>query len=273
MTTQPWQSLKRICALFPLLLSFGCVPVNPSATPIDTAREQRAAANVVSLNRIGSTALKSGDLDTARLFYERVLALAPDDPTATLGLAQAFVEEGQTSKSIETLRLALTRLSTDEKASIEAVLGKLLVLDHRPDEAESVFRDGVGRFPKSVPLLTGLGVALDAEGHFQLAEDYYRQALLVSPDNIPARNDLSLSIALAGNPDAAVTALEALRSAVLRHGASEEDLRTIDGNIALAQAMRGDLSAAERAGARLGSDGHRNVVFYSAIAREQSNLP
>ena len=255
------------------LLLGGCVPVNryPSVT-VDRDAERRAAESPTSLDKVGIAALRSNDMATASSFFARALDLAPGDESAALGGAQAAAMSGNGDKAVSILRNAAPHANGESRSSLYAALGKLLVLNHRPAEAETTFRDGLRSAPHSVRLLTGLGVALAGQRRFAEAERSFRDALDQSPNDLPARNDLALSIALAGDPDAALRALRALRSEVDGTGADKASIETIDGNIALVRAMTGDVVGAGTADVRAAGDDAdpaRNTAFYSALARLQ----
>jgi Flp pilus assembly protein TadD len=81
-------------------------------------------------------------------------------------------------------------------------------------------------------------VALDLLGHQEEAEQSYRAALTLAPDNLPAANNLAMSLLLAGHAPEAVAILEPLAR---RAGAPPR----VVANLAIARAATGD-----RVGAR-----------------------
>ena len=251
----------------------GCVPASPYASvTVDRSAERHAAENPASLDRIGTAALRANDNATASSFFNRALSLEPGDETAALGAAQAATQAGHVDEALDILRGAARHADGAAQVSLDAALGKLLVIDHRPAEAETVFQAGLRNEPDSVKLLTGLGVALDGQRRFAEAGKSFHDALALAPDDLPARNDLALTTALAGDPDAALHDLQAIRTSAEGTGSNETALHTIDGNIALVRAMQGDLSGAEAADARAadGADPTRNAAFYSRLAGDQS---
>ncbi len=255
-------------ALLGAALLGGCVPVNPSASPrVDMAAEQRASDNPQALDRIGAAALQGNDATTATEFYRRALSLDPSDASAALGLADGQTRQGHLTDAIVTLDAAARHAEGDDRVRIDLVLGRLLVLDHRPDEAEAAFRQGLEIAPGSTKLLTGLGVALDLQRNFEGAEGTYRRALLAAPDDVAARNDLALSLAIRGDDRQALETLESLRA----RNADAAEIRTVDGNIAIVDAMRGQLDDAHRASTQAaGSDraAARNDPFYAVLAAQ-----
>lgn len=274
--TRTFPPACRFCAFLVLVVALldGCVPASPYATStVDPAAERRVAENPGALERIGMTALRSGDPNTAATFFDRALALAPSDEKAARGAAQAAAASGHVDEAVDTLRRTASRAKGDGRASLDAALGKLLVLNHQPAEAEAAFRDGLRSAPDSAKLLTGLGISLDGQHRFPEAMRSFQAALRHAPDDLPAHNDLALSMALAGDPETALRLLRALRVEAEGGGAPAAVVKTIIGNIALVQAMRGDLVGAEVAGAdAVGShaEATRNAAFYQALVGTQS---
>ena len=251
-----------------LLSSFlaGCVSAPPR---VNQAAELRAANDPGSLTRIGDAASSSGDQATAISFYRRAVELQPGDADATTRYARALAEQSRTTEAIEALRTSIPHADAAGSGRLSAMLGKLLIMTHRPSEAVSVFREALARTPDMANLLIGLGVALDASRDFTAAQEAYRRAIVLEPTSIAARNDLALSTALQGDTGAAVTALTSLRDEVARAGGKPADLAMIDGNLALVFAMHGDMGQAGTAGGRATSDAGDlagNMRFYSALA-------
>lgn len=259
---------KRVRPALLLLSSLlaGCVSSPPR---VNQAAEIRAANNPASLMRIGDAAASSGDQATASSFYRRATELQPGDADAAVRYARILAVQGKNEEAIEALRTSLPHADAAGGGRLSAMLGKLLIMTHRPSEAVSAFRDGLARTPDVASLLIGLGVALDASQNFPAAQDAYRRAIALEPASVAARNDLALSTALQGNTGAALAALTSLRDQVARAGGKTTDLVMIDGNLALVYALRGNMAQAGEAGAKATSsagDLAGNMRFYSALA-------
>ncbi len=261
----PSRSAKLLLSLTALL--GGCV--SPPER-IDQTAEQRAVNDPASLLRIGDAAASSGDMATATSFYRRATELQPDNADAALAYARGLTSDGHTTEAMTALRTALARTNDDSAVRIAAALGKLLVLAHRPSEAVAAFRQALTIRPATPGLLVGLGVALDASRDFQAAQTAYRQAIALEPESIAARNNLALSTALQGDTMQALASLRSLRNHVAESGGQASDLATIDGNLALVYAMRGNMRQAGEAAAGAARNTRElaeNMKFYSELAQ------
>lgn len=265
---RPW----HLFVLLPLASLCGCV--SPGAR-VDTDRQATVARDPAALTRIGDAAAASGDEATASTFYGRAAALAPDDTAASLGASASLVRQGQTDRAIDLLRQSIARRTARGDDTLSAALGRLLVMDRRPAEAVAVFRQALARTPDRVPLLVGLGVALEATRDVPGAQQSYGRALVLDPGNVAARNDLCLSQALAGRATEAEKTLRTLRARLLQQGGSDTVLATIDGNLALVSAMQGRMDEAARYGAGAAPDPGdlaANMRFYRALAPGYSGV-
>lgn len=218
---------------------------------------------------IAQAALAAGDFDTAGTFYRRSALLRPDDAEPVLGYAGSLAAQNRSSEAVAVLEDALPQLSGSSANRVRSKLARLLIGTHRPTEAVTVLRAALARTPDTASLLIGLGVALDASCNFPAAQVAYRKALAIEPNSVAAGNDLALSIALSGDPFAALRALQALRNRVVENGGMASDLATIDGNLALVHAMRGEMRLAREADAGAtenASDLASNMRFYSALS-------
>lgn len=268
---KPRHACRRMCG--PALLMACVVVTVPGCvgppSRIDRTAEQRAASDPAALMRVAQAADRSGNPSTAAVFYRRAFDLDASNADAALGLAHALTVQGDADQATETLRTALARVAASDSVRVRKALGDLLVLSHRPTEAVAVFRAGLDRLPNEVPLLIGLGVAQDNCRDHAAAQAAYRKALTIEPGSIAGRNDLGLSIALAGDTDTALETLRQVRAEIVANGGEANDLATIDGNLALVYAMQGNLAGAARSARGAASDPTdlaANMKFYSALA-------
>ena len=86
-----------------------------------------------------------------------------------------------------------------------------------------------------------MGVAFDRIGDHKGAQTHYRQALTLAPASLSVRNNLGLSMALAGEYDAAITLLKEVAD---DPAAAPRERQ----NLALAHGLAGDFNAAARVG-------------------------
>lgn len=233
---------------------------------VDEAAEQRAANNPQALARIAEAAVQAGDVQSATTFLDRAAKLAPTDPQLQIRYAHLLAGAGQAEEGVRVLRQAQARAPDDPAVSL--ALGKLLVSRHQADVAAGVFQRGLASHPADTALLVALGVALDLAHNQADAQAAYRSALAVNPNYVAARNDLALSLALSGATATAIQQLNSLRADLVGRGAEPNQIATVDGNLALAYGMAGDLKRAMQAGgaALKPADLAQNARIYSALA-------
>lgn len=75
------------------------------------------------------------------------------------------------------------------------------------------FTQVLARAPANLDALTGVAVAYDKLGRFDLSSKYYQRALKLDPDNVVALNNYGYSLILQGKPDDAVLYLQASKAA------------------------------------------------------------
>lgn len=259
-------ALRGGLAVSLLFVAAGCVSPPPR---VDVAAEERTAHDPQAMMHIADAAAASGDMATAGSFYRRAVTLAPSDPGPTLGYARSLAAQNRPAEAAAVLQDALPHMNDADAGTLRAALGRLLVAIHRPTEAVAVLRAALVRMPNSAPLWINLGVALDASRDVPAAQEAYQKALAIEPDSVAAHNDLALSMAFGGDTGGALSMLESLRRRLVEQGGKASDLATVDGNLALMHALRGELSQAEEAGAGATTDPAElagNMRFYSALS-------
>lgn len=161
---------------------------------LEAERQAKVAEDPAAMMRIADAAERSGDTGGAVAFYRRAAELQPDLVDAQVGTARSLVEQGNVDEAVDILRAAHARDPSDTQ--LPATLGRLLMAANRPIEALSSFRDGLRQDPRSIPLLIGRGVALDATGQHEGAQSSYKEVLGLAPENPAARKNLALSLSL-----------------------------------------------------------------------------
>lgn len=121
----------------------------------------------------------------------------------------ALTELGRSDEA----RLAYTSALKSDKRSPGALIGLgRLKLTTDPALAESYFLTAVQSDPRSVKAWNDLGVARDLLGHHEGAQQAYRQALGVDPQDSAAVVNLALSLAMSGRGEEGVRMLRPLAS-------------------------------------------------------------
>ena len=256
----------RVCAhafllaLALVLAGCGGVPEGPLLPPVDvppTASED-AQSRSASLTRLGDTALRSGEVETAVGLFEQATLTDGRNMVAAVGLGNALLAAG---RDLDASR-AFERALAIEPSQPAAAYGyaRAMIAIHRPEVAQDWLRKLVAQNPSSVETLNALGVAQDLLGDHSAATETYRQALTVVPASASVRNNLALSLAL---QERFAEALELLRPLAEGPGATRRSRQ----NLALVYGLQGDLGAAERI-SRVdlgGQDLANNLAYFAAV--------
>ena len=171
------------------------------------SRLKQSPGSTATLAALGMEYEKAGDWDAAAAAYRELLILAPSNHTALVGYASAQVARGDYSDAYSHAAKAM---------SVRPNIDSLMVA----------------------------GTALDGLGRQAEAQALYRQALAKSPRDLDIRNNLALSRALSGDPDA-----YAMMRAVAQ--APDADIRH-KSNLVLVAAILGREGDGRTDGERLG---------------------
>lgn len=132
--------------------------------------------------------------EDAQAEYQKALTLAPNDPAALLGLASAYLGNGNVDKAIQAAQMGLNQTPAD--AELNLLMGEALVSHHQYADAEPFLLKALTAKPQMLPHVhallgevyaeTGetqqaieqlkLGLQSDQDGslHYQLARLYRR---------------------------------------------------------------------------------------------------
>ncbi len=236
----------------------GCAP-DPLAESVhvgrDVAGRQRGKAG--ALARVAATSLAAGDLATAAGLYRQAHNLQSGNVEHLIGLGTTLAKLGQFDEAAETFDLAVKTAprSVDAKHGY----GNALIALDRPEAALSQFEAALS-LREEARSLNGIGVAHDMMGDHVAAQALYRTALVLEPANLTVRNNLALSLGVAGKFEEAIAIL---RRAVTdpRAGARHRL------NLALVYGLAGQSTAAAEI-ARIDLDEEsvmRNLAYYRTL--------
>ena len=230
------------------------LPANGTEPPVPEDAQSRA----VSLTRIGDTALRSGEIETAVGLFEQATLTDGRNVTAALGLGDALLAAGRDLDASRAFERALA-IQPNLPAAAYGYARSMIAIQ-RPEVAVAHLSRLVTQNPSSVEALNALGVAQDLLGDHAAATATYRQALGVVPASTSVRNNLALSLALQEKFADAVDLLRPLAE-------GPEATRRARQNLALVYGMQGDMSAAERI-SRVdlgGPDLANNLAYFAAV--------
>lgn len=199
----------------------------------------RTATDMSSLQPgvdVAQAALRGGSPETALQIAGHVLASDPGNESALVVQGDALTELGRLDEAHASYVAALQR--NPESVAAEIGLGRLS-LSSDPAKAEALFLEASHHDPRSFTALNDLGVARDLQGRHVAAQEAYRQALGLNPQDSAAEVNLALSMAMSGQAEQAVGMLRPLATSP---GAS----RKLQHDLAAALTMAGDRDEASR---------------------------
>jgi tetratricopeptide (TPR) repeat protein/roadblock/LC7 domain-containing protein len=241
--------------------------VNLPGNAIATIRE--AFVNDHSLVRTAEENVRAGDMESAARFYQRALALNPDNATAHAFLGGILTDRGQLSQAHEHLARAIALNPSDGTAHYNR--GNAYAKQGRYQEAVRSYRKTIDLEPKHGPAHLNLGTILLQLGRANEAETVLRAALEVDAHDSEAHRSLGDALAALGSEEAArsewreavrlqpqnVRAQRALGAALVKAGAYEEAVEALQAalrvepqhpqalaNLAVAVEKRGDTGRA-----------------------------
>ncbi len=246
-----------------VLVLAGCAG-NPSGSLGDSAGYSKQGANadtsrVASLMRVAASTARSGDFATAAGLYRRAHRMNRKIPDPLIGLGNAFSGLGAHDQAAAAYRKAL-KLSPKNPDALHGLGNALIALD-QPSAAIDQF-EAVLKSKNAVQTRTynGIGVAHDMKGDHASAQAFYRTGLKEKPSDLSLRNNLGLSLALAGQFGEAIGILRRV-AADTRAGARHRL------NLALVYGLSGNSVAAEEV-ARIDLDEpavRRNLAYYRTL--------
>lgn len=165
--------------------------------------------NAQSREHIAVAAEASGNTDLAMSMYAEAAAEAPGNSGIQLRYAATLIKAGK----IEQARDILTRnlANTSDPVEIRRGLGMIDVMSGLHAQAIAELDKVIAVHPKDVPALVDKAVAMDLAGQHAQAQDIYRIAQGLLPNDPVIANNLALSLALQGRMDEARTVLNPFR--------------------------------------------------------------
>ncbi len=216
----------------PLLLG-GCADNQGGAGP-SSGLERPAVAR--SLLDAAASAASQGDFTGAATYYRNVYQRDGANTRAAIGLMSSLRELGE----IEPARQVADQIQAvkPNDGAVLAEIGKVRLASGQLPQAVAALQRATELEPGDWRTRSALGVAHDRLGDRARAEENYRGALAISPDNPVVLNNLALSRAMAND---LAGARELLQRAVAN---SRADVR-VRQNLALVYALSGNMAQAE----------------------------
>ncbi len=209
------------------ILVAGCAGMDKPDSKLDLSASLLAAA---------ATARSQNDWLSAANYYRTALAEKPDNMQAALGLMQCLRLIGGLDEASAVADKAVAARPAD--ADVLAEAGKVKLASGQPDAAVDLLQRAIAADAKDWRTRSALGLAYDRLGDYDSADESYKTALAISPDNASILNNYGMSRAMANDLDSARTLL--LHAAMMPNA----DVR-VRQNLALVYALSGDIAKAE----------------------------
>jgi len=241
------------CSTFSSLFEGGDRSVDAMA-----AQNADVAPDATKDLRLARAARAAGDYVSAINLYRTVIASHPQSEALVVELGDTMLDLGAVDEAIGVYNKV--DLKSSARAGAEVGLGRAQLALHQTDAALTHFDAAAMLAPKDAKALLGRGVALDILDRHKEAQESYRQVIADNPQNVAARNDLALSLALSGDYAQAAAILQPI---AMSPTATEK----IRQNMALIYGLQGNTQQAERI-SRVDlseADTAANLRFYQAV--------
>jgi len=185
------------------------------------------------LTRLGKALARLGSYEEAAGAYRSALALAPQDSEALRGMANAEIALGRPGEAMPLLESAIRTAEADPDRRIDPLLRNTyaVALDNlgRHDEAQEQYRRALAVRPNDLDLRTNLALSEALQGRYDQAIAGMREVATAPGATAKHRQNLALVLGLAGRTDQAaeVARVDADDATVTRNLAFFDELRAI----------------------------------------------
>ncbi|MCZ6669997.1 MAG: tetratricopeptide repeat protein [Acidobacteria bacterium] len=125
--------------------------------------------------------LEAGQFDSFWKILERSEGRFPDDNSFSLLRGEAFLREGRPGKGIQHLRSLWQGPGVDREVFLR--MADMLITQKEFVEAVELLSRGLELFPEDDMMFFQMGALQERQGSFKKAENSFRQALVVNPEN------------------------------------------------------------------------------------------
>ena len=204
----PTRSFGR-CALRAMLLASVAFAASGCASdsfwePSAKTAAGEAGSPVETLLRVARGTRDNGDFASAVTIYKRVHDMASNRADVLVELGQVLSALGAHNEAADTFRKAVKL----EPKNVDALrgLGNNLLAMNQPQLALEQFAAALA-LQEDPRVYNGMGVVHDMNGSHDSAQSSYKSGLALAPNDFSLRNNMALSLALAGKFDEATQIL------------------------------------------------------------------
>ena len=240
------------------LAGCGTSPFHTDVMSVNGRDGGGAVPSYDSLMRIGAAAQGGGDLVNALGVYRRASEVDPLNPAPLVAAGDVLLEMGSVNEAIVSYNNALLRGGQNLPALLG--LARAYLKTGKPALALDPLNKAYALSPDDPKMLLLQGVAKDFSGEHAEAQAWYRRGLVAAPNDPALTVNLALSLALSGDYNSAIAALQPMAMAP---GGSPQERQTL----ALIYGLRGNLAEAARLN-RLDLDDasvEHNLAYYATL--------
>jgi Flp pilus assembly protein TadD len=197
-------------ALMALLTCASCAR-GGRANALIAANAPKAKNNTLPplMKRQVLNAIDAGDGDYRTRLLREKMAAEPENLQVRLDLAESYAQRGFPEVSLEHYRLAAERFPNS--ADVQVRLARSLRGQHEQKTAILYLTRFLASHEKTPELLTMLGILQDDQRKYKEAEEAYRSAIVLAPNQDSLHNNLGYNLKLQGKaPEAAACFRKAL---------------------------------------------------------------
>lgn len=177
----------------------------------------------------------ANEYEKAASYFDRIYQSDPKSKKALLGYTRNLRYLGLPKESIQTIQIGLENFVNDSDLMMELAKSQLAASLIR--DAETTLKTISQEEPKRWETYSALGIINDRLQNYRKAQNSYKRALELSPNNVDVTNNLALSLAQSGKLYKAIKLLENIVS-------SEKSSVQTRQNLALLYGLSGQLNKA-----------------------------
>ncbi|MGC8915669.1 MAG: alkaline phosphatase family protein [Thermoanaerobaculum sp.] len=183
-------------------------PAGKLSAPVSKPQARYDRAEARRLNNLASSLAAAGNRRQAEATFREAIAADPTYAPPHYNLATFLRKEGRYDEAdAEFWRAVDAGIADPEMTIVRSAL------DYRErgelQRAAAMFREGLARFPKSVPLLLNGGVFFGEQRDLEAARDLLSRAVALAPENPKAHRNLAVALEASGDIAGAIHHLEA----------------------------------------------------------------
>ncbi len=241
-----------------IAIGAGCLLAGCTTTSMSSLPQQSMAANLGLETPApeGSEKIKEGDVEPtvrkaaeaaeasfnyseAAQHYAVLLQKHPDDKDLLIAVARNLRFSGAPQQAAAVINGVLPKLGAEAHPTLTLELGKDYLAADQLNLAIPALEHARQQNPGDWQAYSALGVAFDMQGDYKRAQEIYQAGLKIAPNDPNLLNNYALSLAQAGQLDAAIAALQTAMNQPTAMAQTRQ-------NMALLLAFKGDQDGAAR---------------------------